>query len=437
MKILIHSKNSDSGGLALRFLKEGHKVFMFTELPFYRNALRNMGIIQVNSMAEGVKDKPDFVMFDREGNGDLADRLKKAGLAVCCASAMADKMELDRKFGLDLMEKNGIKIPKTENFNRMEDAVAYIKKNPNCYAIKVDGNVGASSSYVSCDDKDMLDYLAYQEEVGKIKKGSKFVLQEVVKGVEISTEVWFSHGRPVQPFNGTFETKKFMPGDLGPNTGCETSAVFSYRTSTPKMVQKTIAKIFPFMEKEKWTGPLDINCIVSEKDHEPYGLEWTVRLGYSAIYGLAALIEDGIGEFFHGIATGKIDRIKVKHSWATSLRLSIPPYPYENPEDDKMEEALYENVKGLRVKAPDDKNWWPLDVEKDGKDRIITSGGSGTVGECTGTGETIYQAWKKSQKIFDGVKVPNKMGRYVDGAERAFKDTTKLRSWGYQDVTKP
>jgi phosphoribosylamine--glycine ligase len=437
MKILVHNKNSDSAGLALRFVKEKHKVLWYTELPFYRNALRNMGVEHVDSMTAGVKEKPDFVLFDREGNGDLADRLKKAGLNVCCANAMADKMELDRKFGLDLMKDNGIKIPKTEHFSNLQEAVAYVKKNPNAYAIKVDGNVGANSSYVSKDDKDMLDYLAYQDEQGKIKKGSKFVLQEVVKGVEISTEVWFANGKPIQPYNSTFETKKFMPGDLGPNTGCETSAMFPYVGSgVPRMVQKTIAKIFPFMEKQKWSGPLDINCIVSEKDHEPYGLEWTVRLGYSAIYAMAASIEDGLGEFFYGIASGNIKRIPFKHTWATALRLSIPPYPYENPADDKVEESLYEAVAGLRVVAPNSPGWWPLDVEKDSKGRLITSGGSGTVGECTGTGETIYQAWKKSQKVFEEVEVPGKMGRYIDGSERAFKDATKIKGWGY-DIPKP
>lgn len=435
MKILLHSKNGDAGALALRFKKEGHKVSIFTELPFYRNNLRGM-VEQIESMTAGVKEKPDLIIFDREGNGDLADRLKKAGQKVCCANATADKMELDRKFGLDLMEKNGIKIPKTQNFNNLESAIDYVKKNPQPYAIKVDGNVGASSSYVSKDDKDMLDYLAYQDECGKIGKGSKFVLQEVVKGVEISTEVWFSEGVPIQPFNSTFETKKFMPGDLGNNTGCETSAVFSYTGQTPKMVQKTIAKIFPFMEKERWSGPLDINCIVSDKDHEPYGLEWTVRLGYSAIYALSASIESGLGEFFYNIASGKTNRIPVKHTWATSLRLSIPPYPYENPEDDEMEQSLYENVKGIRVKAPDSSGWWPLDVEKDEKGRIITSGGSGTVGECTGVGDTLYKAWKGSQKVFDQVEVPGKMGRYVDGSERAFRDASKLKSWGYE-VPKP
>jgi len=436
MKILIHSATGDSAGLAQIFQKEGHKVSWFIKEKTCRELMKNI-VPQVSSMVEGVKEKPDFILFDREGDGDLADRLKKAGLAVCCACGLADKMELDRAFGIKMMEDAGIKIPKTSNFSNVEEARAHVKKFPAAYAIKMDGNVSAASSYVAKDEKDMLDYIDYQKEMKLIKPGTKFVLQEVVKGVEISTEVWFSQGKPVQPFNSTFETKKFMPGDLGPNTGCETSIVFPYRGLMPKMVERTIAKVFPIMEKEKWTGPLDINCIVSDKDHEPYGLEWTVRLGYSAIYAWAAAIGGGIADFLHDIAHGKISRIPVKSSWGAALKISIPPYPLELPDDPETEKTIYEATAAQRIKAPEvDRQWLPIDAMKDEKGRLVTAGVNGIVGECLGPGRTLQSAWKAAQDVFEKVEVPNKMGRFIDGAERAWKGIKQMREWGY-DLPNP
>lgn len=435
LKILIHSKCGDSAGLAHRFKAEGHSVEMYIDEKACKASGENM-IDHVPSMLEGIKKKPDLILFDREGNGALADRLKKAGLNVCCASALADKMELDRGFGMELMEKNGIRIPETEHFDSLEAAKKYIEKNPQAYAIKMDGNKGAASSYVADDPKEMLDYLNYQDEMGLIGGGAKFVLQRVVKGAEVSTEVWFCDGEPIQPFNSTFENKKFMPGDLGPNTGCETSVVFPYRNGS-KMVQKTIAKIFPFLEKEKWTGPLDINCIISEKDHEPYALEWTVRLGYSAVYAWAAMIEDGIGEFFFDLANGTLKKINVKHPWGTALRVSIPPYPYDNPDEPELEKRLFEETAGQRITVPNSKQVWLLDAKKDDKDRLVTAGIDGTIGECTGVGNSLQAAWRVSQTAFGAFEVPNKQGRLIDGIESPTKRINRMRSWGYSDIPSP
>lgn len=436
MKILIHSKNGDSNALAMRFMKEGHKVQMFNEIACTRASMEGM-VEHVSSMSAGMKEKPDFVLFDREGDGDLAARLIKAGVPVVGGHPLADKIELDRDFGIKTMEDAGIRVPKTTNFTTLSEAVSFVRKNPNAYAMKLDGNKGAASSYVSKDDKDMIEYMTYLGESGLVKPGSKFILQEKVDGTEVSTEVWFAKGKPVLPYNTTFETKKFMPGDLGPNTGCETSVVCPYPDGAGKMVKKTIAKIFPLIEKEGWSGPLDINCIVSDKDHEPYALEWTARLGYSAVYAWAAMIEDDLAEFFFRIATGKTDRIRVKHSWGTALRLTIPPYPFENPEKPELEQELFEETAGQWVKFPEEsKHIWLLDVKKDEKKRHVTAGVDGTICECTGVGENLYAAWKGSQKVFDSVNVPNKQGRYIDGTESAWKRINKLISYGY-DIPKP
>lgn len=434
LKILVHSANGDGIALANRFKKEGAQVWVYIE----EKGCRRIGdglVDKVDSVTRGMAEKPDFVLFDMSGSGELADRLRKAGTKVIGSSAMADKMETDRKFGLDLMKNNGIKIPVTAEFKTIEDALFHVKQNPKAYAIKMSGgDSGCASSYVAKDAADMLDYISYQKEQKLIKPGMEFVLQEVVKGVEISTEVWFSQGTPLLPYNGTFEIKKFMPGDLGPNTGCETSVVFPYLSSSPKIIEKTIKKIFPFMAKEKYTGPLDINCIVSEKDWEPYGLEWTPRLGYSAIYALSALMDSNLSEFFYGVAYGKTQRVPAKHSWATSLKVSVPPYPLDGalPE---AERQLYDQIEGLRIKSPPTPHFWPVDAQKDSKGRLVVAGVNGIVGECTGSGETLEKAWEGSKKVFEDIEIPNKMGRILDGIESATKRATKLRAMKY-DIPK-
>src|SRR5437660_2777935 len=254
MKILIHSNNGDFLGIAERMQQEGHRVSVFIKEPSCR-AMGDGLVKKVGSLFEGVSDKPDAIIFDMSGEGETADRLRKAGLNVLGSSAFADKMELDRKFGIDLMRKNGIKIPVTQEFKNIDEAITFVKSKPQAYAIKMSGGESVcATSYVSKDEKDLLDYIGWQKERKLIKPGMEFILQEVIHGVEISTEVWFSHGKPLLPYNSTFENKKFLPGDLGPATGCETSAVFSYLSSSPKIIEKTMRKIFPLALQMKYTG---------------------------------------------------------------------------------------------------------------------------------------------------------------------------------------
>lgn len=433
MRILVVTKSCDSSGLVNRFIKEGHDIRVYHDEPELKGSLEGIAK-KVSSIEAGLKENPHFVLFDMVGMGEKADQLRARGWNVFGASKLADEIELKREKGLEFAKKAGIKVPETQEFNRIEEAIAYVKANPDHTVVKVDGNLSAASSFVAKDVSEMVEWLNFLKESGGIN-GAKFILQQKLKGIEVSTECWFSKGKPVLPYNQTLELKKFFPGDLGPATGCMFSAVYPLSGQMPKFIDKTLKKIFPQIEKSGWSGPLDINCIVDEKTREPYFLEWTARLGYSAIYALAAMLDTNLGEFFYAIAKGTANRVPMAHSWGTALRLVVPPYPNEYPAS-KVERIIYDETRGQPIKFKEDKNLWLCDVIQDDRGRIVTGGIDCIVAECTGQGSTLIEAWNKSKKIFEAVEVPNKMGRFTDGMDRAYKDSMRLRSWGY-DVPRP
>jgi phosphoribosylamine---glycine ligase len=434
MKILIHSDEGDVNGLVLPFQEEGHKVFVYQK---HKNDALNGLCEKVGSMSEGIKERPDLIIFDGVGDGKFADSLISAGLPVFGAHKLADDLEIDRKFGADFMKKHGIKIPETTEFTSLDKAIKFVEGKPAGYVIKMDDpEASKASSYVGKTPEDILEYLKHLKETGEVKDGESFILQEFVKGVEVSTECWFSNGKPIPPFNNDFETKRFFPGDLGENTGCETSVLFKH-TGESLIVKKTMKKVFKALEEMGYTGILDINCIVSEKDHEPYGLEWTARMGYSSIYAACAMVGEGLGEMFLRLATGDIDKIPFKNLWGTSLRANSPPYPLQVPDNLKIERELYSKLSGQKIFYKKSKNLYFLDVMKGKKDgEMVIAGYDGCVVECTGEGSRLPKAWDISKKEFDGVKFPNKRGRYIDGIESATDRIKKLRSWGY-DMPSP
>jgi phosphoribosylamine-glycine ligase len=430
MKILAHTKSGDSVGLLDRFLMEGHQVKLFVDDP----SLKTLGeerFDKVSSMAEGVLWKPDFVFYDMVGSGAQADGIRKQGIPVFGASKWLDDIELHREKGLELCQKVGIKTPKTVTFKKLEEAKAYASKNPQFLVIKINGNISAESSFVADDSRAMVEHLEFLSDSQDLS-GATFILQEKLKGVEVSSEAWFSMGKPILPFNFTMELKKFYPNDQGPATGCMFSAVAPYLSTMPKIIEKTLRKLFPIIEQQKISTCLDINCILDEKTHEPTWLEFTARLGFSAIYALASTIDGDLGQFFYEVATGKAKKVPMNHTWGVALRTVISPYPLE-PTDEKISHAIYEAIQGQSVKAPKNKLIYLCEeVMRDKRGHYVTAGVDGLVAECCGTSESLYDAWRQAQKRFEEIKVSGKMARISDGVDRAYKDTMKLKSWGFE-----
>lgn len=432
MRILIHSNSGDSGGLAWMMKKEGAEVSIFIKDTFSRKVMEGL-VPHVDTLEEGLKQNPDFILFDLNGEGKKAESLKKDGWKVIGGSSLADKLEMDRAYGVSVAKQYRLKVPKTVEFKDINQAIEYIKKTPKPLAIKVDNNKSESSSYVAKDQKDMLDYISYQKEEG-LMQGDTFILQEVIKGAEVSTECWFSSGSPCFPLNSTWETKKLLAGELGVRTGCETSVVCHYDGHSSKLAEQTVLKISPLLKYEKYTGAMDVNCIVSEDTHEPYFLEWTPRIGYSAIYAYAAILGIPISEYFLRLSKGPF-KIPFKEKWGTSLKIHIPPYPF-NHEDSTIEKEAYRSIEGIRISTKN-KDFIPIDCRKGKRTEYEAAGTMGIIGECVGRGKSVVEAWKGSKKVFDDVDIPNKGGRYTDGVEDAWKRIMKLRKWGFVDIPSP
>lgn len=410
--------------------REGAQVTMFIKDPFSRRVMDGI-VPRVDSVEEGLKKNPDFVLMDLNGDGETAEKIRSDGFKVIGGSKLMDKLEMDRSYGVKVAKQYGIKTPPTTEFSNIDEAIAHIKKTKKPLAIKVDDNKSEASSYVAKSQEDMLDYVSYQKEEG-LMKGDTFVLQEVIRGSEVSTECWFHDGVPLFPSNSTWESKKLLAGELGIRTGCETSLVCHYEDRASRLADKTVLKIAPLLKHARYTGPCDVNAIVSEEDHEPYFLEFTPRLGYSAIYAYAAMLGVSLSSYLYQLSNNTF-KIPFKAKWSTALKVHIPPYPF-GFEDDRIVREVYGQTEGIRINGKYGDDFIPIDVEKGKKTDIQAAGTMGIIGECLGRGDTAMQAWRASQKVFDSVEVPNKGGRYTDGIEDAWKRILKLRSWGYKDI---
>jgi phosphoribosylamine---glycine ligase len=82
----------------------------------------------------------DVVVFDDVlGMGEMAQEVRKAGKLVVGGSPYTDRLEDDRAFGQQELKAAGVTIIPQENFTSFDDALEYVKANPNRYVIKPSG----------------------------------------------------------------------------------------------------------------------------------------------------------------------------------------------------------------------------------------------------------------------------------------------------------
>ncbi len=272
-KFLFVSLESLSGDLAWNVLREGHQVKAW---------IKEKGDADVyNGFFEKVADWKKFVdwadviVFDDIEFGPDAEKLRKAGKLVVGGSVYTDKLEMDRQFGQAELKKFGVNILPYWTFKSYDEAIEFIKKNPEKYVFKPHGNTpsgGKGLLFISLEDdgKDLLAMLQQNKEMLE-KKAPEFQLQKYISGVEVAVGAFFNGKDFLYPINVNFEHKKMFPGDIGPLTG--EMGTLMFWSAPNKLFNETLGKMKTEIAKSGYVGYIDINCIVNGKGIYP--LEWT------------------------------------------------------------------------------------------------------------------------------------------------------------------
>ena len=394
MKIMLASPQGDGPWFALRMLRDGHDVSWTTPTK-YQNSLAGLLPPPVDSITS--PESYDLIVFDCAHSGAAADRMKES-TPVIGSSAFAEKLEEDRRFGIEFMEKAGIPVPPWEPFNSVDKAISWLEETKKRCVFKPTGDIeDKTTTYVSKSSDDMIKYLEILTKRAPIKE---FILQEFVEGTEVSTEGWFN-GEKFYAFNHTLEEKKFMAGGIGPNTGCAGNLVWMPTRPNP-LFERGLRRAEECLRGTGFVGPVDLNTIVT--DGEIFGLEWTPRFGYEGTCNFICLLPCDWAEFMHTIATGGEPQIAAS-TWpfAATVRVTVPPYPSKsNPAKNG----------GIPVHGIDlDKlnQFYISDVRiKEGtEDELEVNGADCVIGAPVGCSESIHGAFQECQEAIDNLRVPD------------------------------
>lgn len=424
-KFLFVSLESLSGDLAWQLKKEGHQVKAYIKAKHDTDVYN--GFIEKVDNWEPYKDWADIIVFDDNEFGEIAEKLRKNKKLIIGGSIYTDRLEMDRDFGQTEMKKYGVNILPQWQFADYEEAIRFIKNNPDRYVFKPSGNTpsaGKSLLFIGQeeDGKDLLELIEQNKKIWA-KKAPVFQLQKFISGVEIGVGAFFNGHDFILPININFEHKRVFPGDIGPLTG--EMGTLMYWSEPNKLFKMTLEKMKPALIESGYVGYIDINTIVNGRGIYP--LEFTARFGYPTIHIQSEGILMPMGEFLYRLANGENFELKTKRGFQVGVRIMVPTLLVESTEKEVIE--LYHDLPILFKKPENLEGIHIEDVKlEDGVWRI--AGKSGVLMVVTGSGATVSEARQQAYNRIKNIMVQDMFYRTDIGLKWA-TDSDKLQTWGY------
>lgn len=382
---IIVSEDFTGLGWAKKLQDEGNEVIMAYKIKEddekkKEAQLVGRGIVDMRNLEDVFEERKSFKdsywIFDMNVHTDIAKTLNAEGYKVLGGQEISEKMENDRQFASDLMEKYGVKSPPTHEFTSVEDGLKFLEENPEkAFVFKPDEPHDMVCTYVPDSEKDEKANLELCVYLSSIQDAGTFILQERIKGVETNFEVWFYKGKPFFAMCN-LECKKKLNQDFGSLVGCSQCIDFAIPLKC-KAVESTIGKLYEFYKELEYTGFVDANIIVY--DNENYYLETCNRFGYNSHPNLFFSVSKlPVGDILVSIIEGDIENFydKMRFGFGASITL------YTDCEK-----------KGLPIFIEEDgeKNFFMFDAYKE-KDQYFMSGYCGEIGIVSAHGYTIKEA---------------------------------------------
>ena len=319
----------------------------------------------------------------------LVNYLNDKKIRVFGPDKFASQLEGSKAFMKNLCKKNTIPTANFGVFNNFEEASSFIKKNGAPIVVKADGLAAGKGVSICTSVKEALKD-AKEIINGKFKSSNQVVLEEFIKGEELSYFVIVDE-HSYHFFGSAQDHKRVGEGDSGPNTG-GMGAYSPAPILTQKLEKKIKKKIIePTLKAMKnlghsYKGFLYAGLMI-HKD-EPYLIEYNIRMGDPECQVLMMRLETDLLEIMDCATKSKLNDLKIKWDKKNSITIVLcaKGYPYNYIKNSEIK-----NLSNVLVDK-DNQIFHAGTYEKNNK--IYSSGGR--VLNITSSSESLTEARNKS-----------------------------------------
>ena len=269
----------------------------------------------------------------------LVDYLKKKKINVFGPDKFSSQLEGSKAFMKNLCKENNIPTADFGIFNNFNDAANFIKKKKIPIVVKADG-LAAGKGVTVCSSKQEALNCTKKILDGKFKSSNRVVLEEFLKGEELSYFVVVDKNSYCF-FGSAQDHKRVGEGDVGPNTG----GMGAY-SPTPlltneledKIKKKIIEPTLLAMKKlgHPYTGFLYAGLMINK--NEPYLIEYNIRMGDPECQVLMMRLQTDLLEIIDRATKNKISSLKIKWKDKSCITIVLcsKGYPYNYIKDSEI-----------------------------------------------------------------------------------------------------
>lgn len=358
------------------------------------------------------------------------DDYRDEGYPVFGPSAKSAALEIKRSLGMELLKKIGVDLPPYTMFDSLEEAAAFARKSDDSFVFKTMGDEADKSlAYVSKSPADMVGWIEQKIRKGMKLKGPCMLQQKIDMLCDYGLGGWMGpEGFLRDRWEVSFEHKKLMNGEIGPNTGEQ--GTVSQRVKKDPLVDVLLG-LEPHLVKLGHIGDFSIGVGIDKKG-KAWPFEFTVRLGYPAWFLQIASIEGDPAQWMRDLVEGK-DSLTMRRETCIGVVCAQPPYPSEKFNKEEVEgepisgfDEVRDQVHPCAVmigKGP---------VMEGGKivDKPTYQTSGPYVCVVTGLGENVKEAQRAVYSAVDEISFPDMMYR-TDIGDKVKRYLPELHKHGF------
>lgn len=264
-----------------------------------------------------VRERMDYVVVapDDPLCMGLVDLLRERGIPAFGPDRAAARIEGSKVFAKSLMRRYGIPTARYEAFDRMDEALTYVRSAPCPVVVKADGLALGKGVLICQTNAEAEAAVTQMMRDGRFgRSGSSVVIEEFLTGPEVSV-LCFTDGNTLRPMVSSMDHKRALDGDQGLNTG-GMGVIAPNPYYTADVAETCMRSIFlPTLAAMRAEGAPFRGCLYFGLMLTPQGpkvIEYNCRFGDPEAQAVLTLLESDLFSIFRAVTDGTLDTADVR-----------------------------------------------------------------------------------------------------------------------------